>query len=46
MVGKYRKEVGNYLKSIRKNKNITAKSLGSNLQYSQSHRSGKETSSK
>lgn len=42
MVGKYRKEVGNYLKSIRKNKNITAKSLGANLQYSQSHISGIE----
>ncbi|WP_145444116.1 helix-turn-helix domain-containing protein [Staphylococcus pettenkoferi] len=46
MVGKYRKEVGNYLKSIRKNKNITAKSLGANLQYSQSHISGIENGSK
>lgn len=46
MVGKYRKEVGNYLKRIRKNKNITAKSLGANLQYSQSHISGIENGSK
>lgn len=46
MVGKYRKEVGNYLKSIRKNKNITAKSLGANLQYSQSHISGIENGAK
>lgn len=46
MVGKYRKEVRNYLKSIRKNKNITAKSLGANLQYSQSHISGIENGSK
>ncbi|MBX8993312.1 helix-turn-helix transcriptional regulator [Staphylococcus pettenkoferi] len=46
MVEKYRKEVGNYLKSIRKNKNITAKSLGANLQYSQSHISGIENGSK
>lgn len=46
MVGKYRKEVGNYLKSIRKNKNITAKSIGENLKYSQSHISGIENGSK
>ena len=37
MVEKYRSEIGNYLKNIRKNKNITAKALGENLKYSQSH---------
>lgn len=31
MVGKYRSEVGNYLKNIRKNKNITAKALGEKI---------------
>ena len=46
MVGKYRSEVGNYLKNIRKNKNITAKALGKNLKYSQSHISGIENGSK
>ena len=46
MVGKYRSEVGNYLKNIRKNKNITAKALGENLKYSQSHISGIENGSK
>ena len=35
MVGKYRSEVGNYLKILEKNKNITAKALGENLKYSQ-----------
>ena len=46
MIGKYRSEVGSYLKSIRKNKNITAKSLGESLKYSQSHISGIENGSK
>ena len=46
MVGKYRSEVGNYLKILEKNKNITAKALGENLKYSQSHISGIENGSK
>lgn len=42
----YRKILGNYLKEIRKNKNITAKTLGEKTGYTQGHISGIENGTK
>lgn len=41
-----KKELGEYLKSIRKNKKITARVLGEKMGYSQSHISGVENGQK